>query len=68
MLHAGDKANCAAFAYSYQAEAMKHGGPVTVRGCKLTDGQDHAFAVIADGWALDVHQRSVVSVSEVGFQ
>ncbi|OAE37654.1 hypothetical protein A7J57_08735 [Agrobacterium tumefaciens] len=66
ILQSGDKGNCAAFAFSYQAELAKQGIPSLVRGCHLPDGQGHAVTVTADGWVLDVRERWVLAVGEAG--
>lgn len=64
VLQAGDKGNCAAFAFSYQAELAKHGITSFVRGCRLPDGQGHAVTVTVDGYVLDVRERWVVPVAQ----
>lgn len=57
VLNKGDKGNCAAFAHTYQAEGLKRDVPLLVMGCKLRNGESHAFAVSVDGWALDIRQK-----------
>jgi hypothetical protein len=62
----GGKGNCAVFATNYWMDANRAGRKGMVRGCKLADGQEHAFLVVDDEWVLDNRMQTVVRKGENG--
>lgn len=67
LLSEGNSGNCAAFAHTYQQEALAREIPLSVTACKLTGGQTHAFAMTYDRkWALDIRHKFVVPLDSVG--
>lgn len=64
VLRAGDKGNCAAFAFTKYVELRRRGIPATVEQCMLPDGQSHAYTKGGE-WALDNRHQWPVPVSSV---
>jgi hypothetical protein len=58
--------NCAVFAATYMVDAARAGYSGQIRTCMLKDGQGHAFYVTGDGHVLDVRQRGVGTLADVG--
>lgn len=58
--------NCGGYAATYQDEASRKGIRGDVKTCLLLDGRGHAFYQAKTGEVLDVRQRGVGTLDDVG--